>query len=320
VTLTCLPAIQGENVITPTNRENEEARIDILRFSEMMKPELTGLSVLTTICAYYLGSRNSIDVLHLFYTALGTLLVGGAAGTLNQYIERNYDRLMRRTERRPLPSGRMTPTVALVFGLSLAFVGLFTLLIKVNGFATGIALLTLLSYLLVYTPLKRRTTLNTIVGTIPGALPALIGWTAVRNDVSSPAIILFAMLVFWQMPHFLSLGWMYRKDYARAGFKMLPVIDEKGRRIGFSLLAYSILLLLTSISFTFLGTTGNWYLVGSFLMGLIFIVPILKFVEAARNENEMATMRKNKFSRIIFFSSLVYLPGLMVLMSVDKIG
>lgn len=297
-----------------------EPKIDILRFSEMMKPELTGLSVLTTICAYYLASRNGIDVLHLFYTALGTLLVGGAAGTLNQYIERNYDRLMKRTERRPLPSGRMTPRVALVFGLSLAFVGLSILLFKVNGVATGIALLTLLSYLFVYTPLKRRTTLNTIVGTIPGALPALIGWTAVRNDVSSPAIMLFAMLVFWQMPHFLSLGWMYRKDYARAGFKMLPVIDEKGRRIGFSLLAYSILLLLTSTSFTLLRIAGSWYLVGSLLMGLLFIVPILKFVEAARSENEMATIRKNRFSRIIFFSSLIYLPGLMLLMSLDRIG
>lgn len=312
--------IQSENVTTPSNNENEEPRIDILRFSEMMKPELTGLSVLTTICAYYLGSRGTIDVLHLFHTALGTLFVGGAAGTLNQFMERNYDSLMKRTERRPLPSGRMTPTVALVFGLSLATAGLFILLVKVNVLATGIALLTLIGYLLVYTPLKRRTTLSTIVGAIPGALPTLIGWTAVRNDLSSPAIIFFAVLVFWQMPHFLSLGWMYRKDYARAGFKMLPVIDEKGQRLGFSLLSYSILLLLTSISFTFLRIMGNWYLVGSLLMGFLFLVPILRFVRAAGSENELATIRKNKFSRIIFFSSLVYLPGLMVLMSVDRIG
>jgi protoheme IX farnesyltransferase len=307
-------------MITTTKKDTEEPHIDILRFSEMMKPELTGLSVLTTICAYYLGSGGTIDALHLFYTALGTLLVGGAAGTLNQYVERNYDSLMKRTERRPLPSGRMMPATAFSFGLALAFAGLLILLIKVNVLAAGIAFVTLLSYLLVYTPLKRRTTLNTIVGAIPGALPTLIGWTAVRNDLSWAPVIFFAILVFWQMPHFLSLGWMYRKDYARAGFKMLPVIDEKGQRTGFSLLLYAILLLLVSISFTCLRITGNWYLIGSLLMGLLFLVPILKFLIASRSDDELAAARKNKFSRVIFFSSLIYLPGLMILMSIDRIG
>jgi protoheme IX farnesyltransferase len=292
---------------------------DILGFSELMKPELTGLSVLTAICAFYLASGELIDFPRMVYTALGTLLVGGAAGTLNQYSERELFGLLKRTETRPLPAGRLSPAMALSFGIVLSFSGLFVLLTMTNSLTFLVALATLVSYLFVYTPLKRKTPLNTVIGAIPGALPVLIGWCAVRNDIGLPAIILFAILFTWQIPHFLSLGWMYRKDYARAGFKMLPVVDEHGTKTGRDVFWYTLALVLASVLLTVIGVTGYYYLAGALVAGLLFLLPVYRFRTSTNHDLEDAMVIRNSLSKKIFFSSLAYLSIVMILMSLDKV-
>jgi protoheme IX farnesyltransferase len=302
-----------------TSVQAVEIPLDILGFSELMKPELTGLSVLTTVCAFYLASGELIDFPRMLYTALGTLLVGGAAGTLNQYIERELDGLMKRTEKRPLPAGRLSPAMALSFGIVLSFSGLFVLLTVTNSLTFLVALATLVSYLFVYTPLKRKTPLNTVIGAIPGALPVLIGWCAVRNDISLPAIILFAILFTWQIPHFLSLGWMYRKDYARPGFKMLPVVDEHGSKTGRDIFWYTLALVLASVLLTAIGVTGYYYLIGAIVAGLLFLLPVYQFRKSTIQNVEDATVIRNSLSKKIFFSSLAYLPIVMILMALDKV-
>jgi protoheme IX farnesyltransferase len=275
--------------------------------------------VLTAVCAFYLASGELIDFPRMVYTALGTLLVGGAAGTLNQYIEREMDGLMKRTEKRPLPAGRLSPAMALSFGIVLSFSGLFVLLTMTNSLTFLVALATLVSYLFVYTPLKRKTPLNTVIGAIPGALPVLIGWCAVRNDISLPAIILFAILFTWQIPHFLSLGWMYRKDYARAGFRMLPVVDEHGTKTGRDIFWYTLALVLASVLLTVIGVTGYYYLAGALVAGLLFLLPVYRFRTSTNHDLEDATVIRNSLSKKIFFSSLAYLPIVMILMSLDKV-
>jgi len=296
-----------------------EFSFDVLGFSELMKPELTGLSVLTAVCAFYLASGEVIHVATLLYTALGTLLVGGAAGTLNQYVERDLDGLMKRTERRPLPAGRLSPAAALSFGTILSFSGLFVLLTTTNILPFLFALATLISYLFIYTPLKRKTSMNTVIGAVPGALPVLIGWSAAQKEVTLSALIFFAILFTWQMPHFLSLGWMYRKDYARAGFKMLPVVDEVGLRTSRCILWYTIILVVASVVFRFAGIAGNVYLAGSVIVGILFLVPVYRLYATSCEPSEDSVLRKNSLSRKIFFASLVYLPALMTLMVFDKL-
>ena len=305
-------------MIAETRTQAIEMPFDLLGFSELMKPELTGLSVLTAVCAFYLASTGIIDIPRMLFTALGTLLVGGAAGTLNQYIERELDRMMKRTEKRPLPAGRLSPVSALFFGILLSFSGLFVLLAETNALTFAVALATLVSYLFVYTPLKRITPANTVIGAIPGALPVFIGWCAVRNEISLSAIILFAFLFAWQIPHFLSLGWMYRKDYARAGFKMLPVIDEQGVKTGRNILWYTVLLLVFSVLMTLFGVTGYYYLAGAVFGGLLFLIPVYRFQSVGREDKERALIQRNSLSRKIFFASLAYLPALMLLMALDK--
>ena len=303
---------------TESRAQSIQFPLDILSFSELMKPELTGLSVLTAVCGFYMASEGPLDLGRLFYTALGTLLVGGAAGTLNQYLERDFDLLMRRTERRPLPSGRLKPTAALVFGIGLSFAGLFILRAGVNMLAYILALLTLLSYLFLYTPIKRKSPLNTIVGAIPGALPALIGWSAANGDISVSGLVFFGILFTWQIPHFLSLAWMYRKDYGRAGFKMLPVIDESGIRTARQIIAFSVALLLLSSCLTIFRLTGYYYLAGAIVFSSLFLPHSILFLQSSSDTDDNAVARKNNYSRKIFFWSLAYLPLLMVLMAIDK--
>ncbi len=301
-----------------TRAETLESRLDILAFSELMKPELTGLSVLTAVCAFYLASDSILDWSRLFYTGLGTLLVGGAAGTLNQYIERGFDGMMKRTEKRPLPSARLSPFAAFMWGIILSFTGLFTLLAGTNSLAFCMALLTLTSYLFLYTPLKRVTPLNTVIGAIPGSLPVLIGWTAARNDLSWAGIVFFGILFSWQIPHFLSLGWMYRKDYDRAGFKMLPVMDQTGIRTADNVLWFTAALLPLSVALTIAGLTGYLFLAGAIISGLFFLYPAVQFSAATRKGSVVSIPVLNQLSRKIFFGSLAYLPILMTLMVLNK--
>ncbi len=308
---------------------NQEARVldrsavrplgRVLDYIELMKPELTGLSVLTALCGFYLASAGHFSGWLFFHTALGTLLIGGGAGALNQYIERAYDALMKRTERRPLPAGRLRPSDALVFGLTISAAGMLELALFTNLLTGFLGALTWTTYLFLYTPLKRITPLSTIIGGIPGAIPPMMGWTAVRNDVTLEAWILFAILFCWQMPHFFSLAWMYRKDYARAGFKILTVMDQSGRRTSRQILSYLIALIPSSLAPAYFGFTGLVSAFGALCLGVAFLLVGIMFLRLSGGTGREVIGRFNLYARRIFFASLVYLPALMLLFTLDKI-
>jgi protoheme IX farnesyltransferase len=294
-------------------------RSRILDYIELTKPELTSLSVLTALCGFYLATSGAFDVWRFIHVVIGTACLGGGAGALNQYVERKYDAMMKRTERRPLPAGRVAPGEALAFGWLLSMFGILDLLIFTNYLTAALGAITFVSYLFLYTPLKRVTPLATFVGGIPGALPPVMGWTAVRNEITVESWILFAILFCWQMPHFFSLAWMYRKDYARAGFKMLSVVDEKGTRTARQVMAYCFALIPASVVATLVGATGPAYLVGALLLGVFFLVLSLLFARSVAGPAAGGYARANTYSRRIFFASLVYLPALMLLMALDKV-
>ncbi len=294
-------------------------RSRIMDYAELTKPELTFLSVLTTLCGLYLGARGGFDVMLFFHAAMGTMLVGGGAGALNQYLERAYDAAMKRTERRPLPSGRLRPREALLFGLAASLAGAAQVTFFINPLTGLLALATLATYLLLYTPLKRITPWATVVGAIPGALPAMAGWTAARGEVTIEAWVLFGILFFWQMPHFYSLAWMYKRDYARAGYRMLTATDETGRRTGAHLLVHALLLIPASLAPAFIGLTGAAYLIGALLLGAAFAGVAIAFLRATRGAAPAACARTNAAARRLFFASLLYLPLLMLLMVIDKL-
>ncbi|MBI5217149.1 MAG: protoheme IX farnesyltransferase [Ignavibacteriae bacterium] len=294
-------------------------RSRFLDYIELMKPELTFLSVLTTLCGFYLATQGEMDWWLFINVAIGTTLVGGGAGALNQYIERAYDAMMKRTERRPLPAGRLFPIEVLVFGVLISVFGILQLTILVNVLTGFLAFLTWSSYLFLYTPLKRISPISTLIGGIPGALPPMMGWTAVRNEITIEAWVLFAILFFWQMPHFFSLAWMYRKDYAKAGFKILSVVDESGKRTSRQIFAYLLALIPASIAPTVIGMTGSLSVISALFLGfgfLIFGVALMKF---SRQHSGDSLSKVNYYSRKLFFASLVYLPVLMIMLSLDKL-
>ena len=295
------------------------SRVRVLDFFELMKPELTFLSVLTTLCGFYLASTGSFNFWLFLHTAIGTALVGGGAGALNQYIERIYDGLMKRTERRPLPAGRLTPIGALIFGITISLIGIVQLTIFTNPLTGFLATLTLTTYLFLYTPLKRITPIATLIGGIPGALPPMMGWTAVRNEITIEAWILFGILFCWHMPHFLSLAWMYRKDYARAGFKILTVTDQSGERTTRQILIYCIALIPLSIAPAMISMTGLFGALGGFLLGLAFISIAVVLVRSSGQTTPEALAKINFHARRMFVASLIYLPALITMMSFDKI-
>jgi len=276
----------------------------IIEYGVLMKPELTLLSVLTAVGSAYLALNGSLHYYLLTHAFIGTTLVGGAAGVLNQYMERRYDALMKRTEHRPIPSGRIQPIEALFFGIFLGIAGLSYLALFTNWVATSLAVLTLVSYLAIYTPLKRKTPFATVVGGIPGALPPLIGWAVVRGSVSMEAWSLFFILFFWQMPHFLSLAWMYRNDYARAGYKLLTLLDPTYAVTSRQILVYSIALVPASLMPMLVGITGMLYFIGALMLsiGFLAIATRLYFV------------RTNFAARKLFYASVLFLPVLFFLM------
>src|SRR5579863_2234359 len=237
----------------------------------LTKPEVNFLVVASTLAGFYLGERGSLDWTRLLHTLFGTLLVASGTGTLNQFIERRHDAHMRRTANRPLPSGRLAASHALWFGIALSVAGGLDLALAVNTLSSVLALATLASYLVFYTPLKRQTPLCTLVGAFPGAMPPLIGWAAVRNSLSGEAWVLYAILFLWQFPHLLAIAWMYREDYARAGLQMLPRRDHKGRATARQIIACTLALLAVSLIPAFTGHAGRLYLVGDTILGAGFL-------------------------------------------------
>ncbi len=276
---------------------------------ELVKSRLTALVLVTTLAGFYLGWNGPMAYLLMFHALLGTALVAAGAAALNELIERDIDATMRRTQDRPLPSGRMGPNTALLIGFGLAVVGLAWLLLFVNVLSSALAALTMGTYLFAYTPLKRVTTLNTLVGAIPGALPPMIGWAAARGTVDAGAWVLFAILFFWQMPHFLAIAWLYREDYARAGFVMLPNLDETGASTGRQAVNYAFALLLVSMVPSLLGMAGRTYFFGAFLLGLGVVYYSVR----------MQLHPDRGSARRLFFASIIYLPLLLALLSLSKL-
>lgn len=278
-------------------------------FCELVKARLTTLVLTTTLAGFYLGWSGPMNFLRLFNTLLGTALVAAGAAALNELLERDADALMHRTQDRPLPSGRMRPDTALLVGAGLAVGGLLYLYGTVNVLTSLLAALTLVSYVFVYTPLKRRTSLNTLVGAVPGALPPMIGWAAARGSLGSEAWALFAILFCWQMPHFLAIAWMYREDYARGGFVMLTHLDEAGNATGRQAVNYALALMLVSLVPTILGMVGVAYFLGAFVLGagLAFCAARMQFAPSRPH------------ARQLFFASILYLPLLLGLMALDKL-
>jgi protoheme IX farnesyltransferase len=277
-------------------------------YLELTKPRLNFLVVATSAAGYYLGSTGAIDIVSMAEAVAGTALVAGGAAALNQLYERDTDALMRRTRTRPLPAGRVTPQDARVFGLALSAAGLVLLATRANWLSAGLALATLLTYLVIYTPMKRRTPLSTIVGAVPGALPALIGWTASRGAIDRSGAALFAIVFCWQLPHFMAIAWLYREDYAKAGFPMLPVIDPDGKRAGKQAVYWALLMVLASLEPNFSGLAGNAYLAVALVFGVGLFWLAVRFA-SARNE---AT------ARALFYGSITYLPLLWIAMVINK--
>jgi protoheme IX farnesyltransferase len=285
----------------------ERTRLGVI--SDLFKARLTFLVLLTTLVGFYVGYPGGLNWLLLFHTMLGTALVASGAAALNQLLEREHDAKMRRTEDRPLPSGRMQPGTVLLLGAACGGIGLIYLALAVNLLTSLLGAITLTSYLFIYTPLKRVTTLNTVVGAIPGALPPLMGWAAARGDISGGGWSLFAILFFWQLPHFLAIAWIYRDQYARAGFVMLPVVDTAGERTGRQAVSHTLGLLPISLCPYIFHLAGPLYLFGAFGLGLAFLWFAIQF-------SRHLTIPR---ARQLFFASILYLPLLLGLMVLDKI-
>src|SRR5689334_9506009 len=263
----------GVDVIAPARLSFRERAA---AYAELTKPRITFLIVLTSAAGFVLGSRGPVDYVALLSAMFGIGLLSSGIATLNQYAERELDGLMRRTANRPLPAGRLAPWEALAFGAGTTIVAEAYLLIFVNPLSALLGLAVIAGYLFAYTPLKTRTSLSTLVGAFPGAIPPLIGWTAARGSISLEGWILFAILFLWQFPHFLAIAWMYREDYSRAGILMLPVVEPDGRVTAQQIVVYTLMLLPVSLLPAVLGMSGRVYLVGAALLGLLFLYSSLR--------------------------------------------
>ena len=275
----------------------------------LTKPRLNFLVVATSAAGYYLGASGTPGVLPMVHAVAGTALVAGGAAVLNQVSERDADALMRRTRMRPLPDGRLPSADARIFGLVLAGAGLSLLALRTNLAAASLALATLAIYLLVYTPMKRRSPMATLVGAVPGALPPLIGWTASHGSLSRGGLALFAIVFLWQIPHFMAIAWLYRDDYSKAGFPMLPVIEPDGRRTGRQAVAYAVALVPASLIPTFAGLSGIAYAGVALALGAALLWLAIRF----------AATRSERSARWLFLGSIAYLPLIWVVMMADKL-
>jgi protoheme IX farnesyltransferase len=275
----------------------------------LTKPRLNFLVIATSAAGYYLAATTAIDLFSMAEAVAGTTLVAAGAAALNQLYERDTDALMRRTRTRPLPAGRLTPGDARLFGYALTAAGLALLAARANWLAAALALATVLTYLVIYTPMKRRTPLSTILGALPGALPALIGWTAASGRIDLSGAALFAIVFCWQLPHFMAIAWLYREDYARAGFPMLPVIDPEGRRAGKQAVYWAFLMVLASLVPAFSGLAGTVYLAVALVLGAALFYLAVRF---RSNRNEAT-------ARALFYGSITYLPLLWIAMIANKL-
>jgi protoheme IX farnesyltransferase len=278
-------------------------------YYELTKPRITFLVVLTTSAGFLLGStRGAFDYQLFAHTLLGVALLCSGVSTLNQWMERSLDGLMRRTARRPLPLGTLSPRAALIFGLSLTVGAEIYLASFVNVLSAFCGLTVIVGYLLCYTPLKTRTSLSTLVGAFPGAVPPLLGWAAATNQVGLEAWVLFAILFLWQFPHFFAIAWMYREDYARAGILMLPVVEPEGRLTRQQIVVWTLLLVPVSLAPAALGISGALYFFGALVLGALFLWSSIA----------AAVTLSRQSARRVLLASVLYLPVLFVLMVINQ--
>ncbi len=273
-----------------------------------MKPGIICMILVTATLGYFLARIEPVNWIEFAIFLLGTGLSCGGAGVLNNYLERDFDIKMKRTMKRPLPSGQVQPQDALVFGISIVIIGTILLVWQVNVLTGFLALSTTFLYVLVYTPLKRVSWLNTIVGAIPGAIPPLGGWAAATGTLSYEAWILFLILFAWQHPHFYAIAWMYKEDYERGGFRMLPFYDPSGERTFRQIIWFSLLLLFVSLMPSFVGMSGTLYLITSFLSGVALLGVGIMLAESG----SVADARR------LLKASILYLPGLLAFIVLDK--
>lgn len=278
-------------------------------FVTLTKPRVNLLVLVTTIIGFHLANAGGpADYALLFNTVVGTFLVASGAAAFNQVLERDIDARMRRTRNRPLPDGRLSARESAWFAAALSAAGLLQIGLGANWLAAGIAAATLGSYALVYTPLKRVTSLATVIGAVPGALPPMIGWAASRGSLSLEAWVLFAIVFFWQMPHVLAVSWMYREDYERGGIRVLPVGDPEGRSTAFQMVNYAAALIPVSLMPTIVGLAGRVYFAGAIVLGIVMLALAVRFAQD----------RTPARARRLFFWSLAYLPLLWVVMLANR--
>jgi len=275
----------------------------------LTKPDVSFLVLMTTAAGYYMGARGPVNWLNMVQTVFATMLIAAGTAALNHYIERESDRYMRRTASRPLPSGVLQPQEALVFGVALSVAGALDLYFTAGPLACGLGIATCLSYLLAYTPLKKRTVWATFVGAFPGAIPPMIGWVAASGSLDRGAWILFGILFFWQFPHFHAIAWMYREDYARAGILMLPVVDPEGKRTYRQIVFTAAALIAVSLLPAIVGLTGVLYFFGA----LVVCVGLLQVCLWA------AALKTNVRAKWLMHATVMHIPLLLGLMVYDKI-
>ena len=285
-------------------------RVDVKAFLVLAKPEITLMVMISAGVASLLAS-DSFRFVVLIHSVLGTGLLAAGVAALNQYLERDVDSRMRRTLRRPLPAGELTPRQALVFGIAISVAGMLYVFLLLNTLTALVGLLTLISYLFIYTPLKTRTRLCTFLGAFPGAAPVLMGWSATTNSLSAEAWALYVILFLWQFPHFYAIGWLYREDYARAGMLMLPSVDENDERTTFRLiLIVTQLLIVASLLFGFISQTGILYLCSAEILGIGFYY----FAYRAYSS------RSKRAAKCLLHASVIYLPLLYLFMILDRLN
>lgn len=283
-------------------------RARLADYLELTKPRVAVLVLFTVAIGALLASHGFPDLMGLLHTLIATALVASGASALNQLLERDVDSRMHRTENRPLPAGRLQPMEVFIFGLALGIAGLGYMIAVGQHAAAGVAGLTFFSYVFLYTPLKQKTTLNTLVGAVPGALPPVIGWTGVTGSVGPETLVLFVILFLWQVPHFLAIAWIYREDYARAGLRMLPVVDRQGTLTGRHMVIYCLALIPASLTPGVLGVAGPLYLGGALILGMGFLWSTLLFTQTHSQVQARKVLR----------ASLLYLPALLALLILDS--
>jgi protoheme IX farnesyltransferase len=280
---------------------------------ELTKPRISVMVALTAATGFVMASPGAVGTLRLvalLHVVLGTALVASGAGAMNHVLERNHDACMRRTARRPIAAGRIDPDAGLLYGVVLAVLGMAYLAAAVNLLTALLGGLTLAGYIFVYTPMKRVSSLATVVGAVPGAVPPMMGWTAARDALEPSAWVLFGILFLWQLPHFLSIAWMFRADYARGGFPMLPVLDPRGVRTGRQAVLYAAALVPVSLAPTLLGLTGPVYFAGALALSLGFFAASAAFGVA----------RSDLAARRLLLASVLYLPAILVVMLLDRVA